>query len=360
MVFKHSIKNNEQFTHTSRKGNLLDLASGQQSLIEGTYDRVMTAGNKSCHIEGGTYTGAATPNCTFPAQCATIPVKRSHSDQGSYTLSVQGSQFRQISQNRDCQLRPYTGYGTQQILFFTPYRAVTQHFLQTSIYLTQLLLKPINMKLDSLRYWRLGCTQPVFLSNQHAHHLIPASDQSSKRLSLRIRKRTGKRADCLSKMSQNLSIQSIGFGQFAGGSGKISYLSGVDNHDRQTGNSQSRDHRKFQPTGCFKKHQSGMKLGNLFDKLLNTLLGIGNLPLPVRGTDSNIQPRLGNVDANEKRFLIHYNLLAYFIALPCTIRAWLALTTVRAFSQDGVATLAFLRSIVTQEVSVCHTTDNYD
>ena len=110
MVFKHSIKNNKQFTHTSRKGNLLGFASGQQSLIEDTYDRVVTAGNQSCHIKGGAYTGAATPNCTFPTQSTTIPVKRSHSDQGSYTLSVQGSQFRQISQNGDCQLASYSGY----------------------------------------------------------------------------------------------------------------------------------------------------------------------------------------------------------------------------------------------------------
>ena len=32
---------------------------------------------------------------------------------------------------------------------------------------------------------------------------------------------------------------------------------------------------------------------------------------------------------------------------------------VESLFQDGVATLAFLRSIMTQEVSACHTTDNY-
>ena len=66
--------------------------------------------------------------------------------------------------------------------------------------------------------------------------------------------------------------------------------------------------------------------------------------------DSDISRRPGNVDANERKSLIHYHLLKYIIALPCTIRAWLALTTVRAFFQDGVATLAFLQPIVTQEV----------
>ncbi len=101
-----------------------------------------------------------------------------------------------------------------------------------------------------------------------------------------------------------------------------------------------------------------MKLGNLFDKFLNTLLGISNLLLLASGTDSDIEPCFGN-DANEV-ILIHYNLLEYFIALPSTIRAWLALTTVRVFFQDGVATLALIRPIVTQEVSVCHTTYNYD
>jgi len=79
MMFKHSIKDNEQFTHTSSKGNLLGFTCGQQLLIGGTYDRVMTAGYQCSHIEGGTDTGAATPNCTFPAQGTTIPVERSYS-----------------------------------------------------------------------------------------------------------------------------------------------------------------------------------------------------------------------------------------------------------------------------------------
>ena len=92
-MFKHSIQDNEQFTHTSSKGDLLGFVSSQQSLIEDTYNRVMTAGYQCSHIEGGTDMGAATPNCTFPAQCTTIPVERSYSGQCSYTLSIQGSQF---------------------------------------------------------------------------------------------------------------------------------------------------------------------------------------------------------------------------------------------------------------------------
>lgn len=126
-MFKHSIKDNEQFTHTSSKGDLLGFTSSQQSLIEGTYDRVMTGGYQCSHIEGGTDTGAATPNCTFPAQCTTIPVERSYSSQCSYTLSIQGSQFRQVGQEGDCQLRPYTRHRSQQVFLFTPYRAVMHH-----------------------------------------------------------------------------------------------------------------------------------------------------------------------------------------------------------------------------------------
>jgi len=95
-MFKHSIKDNEQFTHTSSKGDLLGFTCCQQPLIEGTYDRVMTAGYQCSHIEGGTDTGAATPNCTFPAQGTTMPVERSYSSQCRYTLSIQGSQLRQV------------------------------------------------------------------------------------------------------------------------------------------------------------------------------------------------------------------------------------------------------------------------
>jgi len=230
--------------------------------------------------------------------------------------------------------------------------AVMQHLLQASIYLIQFLLEPGDMSLDSLVYWWSGRIQPVFLSNQHAHHLIPASYQSGKSLSLRVRKGTWSGANRFSKTSQDLGIQSIGLGQLSGGFGKIPYLSGVDNYDRQTGGSQSSDHRKFQPARCFKEHQSRVKVSKLVDQALNTLLGVSNLPLLAGGADSDIQPCLGDVDSDESGFLIHYNLLEYFIALPCTIRAWLAMATVRAFFQRGAATLAFSRSLVTQKVSV--------
>ena len=103
--------------------------------------------------------------------------------------------------------------------------------------------------------------------------------------------------------------------------------------------------RTYTPEQIIKKHESGMKLANLACKFLNTLLGIVNLPLLARGAGSDIQPCLGNVDANERVSLSHYNLLEYIVtALPCTIRAWLALTTVRAFFLKGVATLALVRS----------------
>jgi len=316
IMFKHSIKDNEQFTHTSSKGDLLGFTCCQQPLIEGANDRVMAGGYQYSHIEGGTDTGAATPNCTFPAQGTTIPVQRSYSSQCSYTLSIQGSQFRQVGQEGDCQLRPYTRHRSQQVFLFTPYRAVMQHLLQASIYLIQFLLEPGDMSLDSLVYWWSGRIQPVFLSNQHAHHLIPASYQSGKSLSLRVRKGTWSGTNRFSKISQDLGIQSIGLGQLSGGFGKIPYLSGVDNYDRQTGGSQSSDHRKFQPARCFKEHQSRVKVSKLVDQALNTLLGVSNLPLLAGGADSDIQPCLGDVDSDESGFLIHYNLLEYFIALP--------------------------------------------
>lgn len=163
MLFKHSIKNNKHFAHASCKFDLLGFTGGQQLLIKTTYDRVITTGNQCCPVESGTYTGATTPNSTFPSQCTTVPVERRHSNKGSYTLSVQGSQLSPISQNVNCQLRFYTGYGTQQVVLFSRHTKLLHSvLLQISIYLTQLLLKPIDMKLDSLTYRRSGCAQPIF------------------------------------------------------------------------------------------------------------------------------------------------------------------------------------------------------
>ncbi|MBA7589875.1 hypothetical protein ES708_31968 [subsurface metagenome] len=230
-------------------------------------------------------------------------------------------------------MRPYTRHCSQQVFLFTPYGAFMEGFIQASIHLIQLLLEPGNVSLDSLAHWWSGRIQPVFLGNQHAHHLSPASYQSGKSLSLRVRKGTWSGTNRFSKISQDLGIQNISLGQLSGGFGKIPYLSGVDNYDRQTGGSQSSDNTKFQPARCFKEHQSRVKVNKLADQALNTLLGVSNLLLLTCGADSDIQPCLGDVDSDESGFLIHYNLL--FIALPCTIRAWLALATVRAFFQKG-------------------------
>ncbi|MBA7589308.1 hypothetical protein ES708_31390 [subsurface metagenome] len=222
-------------------------------------------------------------------------------------------------------------------------------FIQDSIHFIQLLLEPSNVSLDSLAHWWLGRIHPVSLGNHHAYHLSPARYQSGKSLSLRVRKGTWSGTNRFSKISQDLGIQNISLGQLSGSSGKIPYLSGVDNYDRQTGSNQSSDNTKFQSARCFKEHQSRVKVSKLADQALNTLLGVSNLLLLTCGADSDIQPCLADVDSDESGFLIHYNLLDYFIALPCTIRAWLALATVRAFfHRRGAATPAILRSPVTQ------------
>lgn len=112
-----------------------------------------------CHIQGSTYVRTSAPNCAFSPQCTTVPVERGNSDQSGDTLAVQSSQFRQISQNGDYQLRPHARHGTQQVLLFPPYRAVTQCLLQFLVYLHQFLLKPIDVKLNSLAYQRSGGVQ---------------------------------------------------------------------------------------------------------------------------------------------------------------------------------------------------------
>jgi hypothetical protein len=159
-------------------------------------------------------------------------------------------------------------------------------------------------------------------------------------------------------MSQNQSIQSIGFNKFAGGSSEVSYPCGIDYKNRQIGNSQSGNRREFQTTGCLKKHQSGMKLSNLLDNYQDALLNIVNLLLLFRGMDSEIQSHLGYLDANERKFLDHYSLIAYLIALPYTVRVWLTMAVVRVFFQKGFLTL--VRSVMTQEASVCYIIYNFD
>ena len=52
-MFKHGIKNNEQFTHTSGQGYLFDFTSCQQSLTEGADYGIVATGNQFCLYQGG-------------------------------------------------------------------------------------------------------------------------------------------------------------------------------------------------------------------------------------------------------------------------------------------------------------------
>jgi hypothetical protein len=99
-MFEHRNEHREQFSHTRGEGDLLGFAHAAEPLIEGADHRVEAGGDNRIHVQHGPDLRTPAPHRPPPAQCPTIPVERGHADQRGDLLMGQGTQFRQIGEQR--------------------------------------------------------------------------------------------------------------------------------------------------------------------------------------------------------------------------------------------------------------------
>lgn len=148
-MFKHSVKNNEKFTHASGNGNLLRLTCYAKMLVEPSDDGVTAGSHQSSHIKGCTYRSTSSPDSAFTSHSATITVKRSNTYQSSYLSTVQCSHFRQFSQQGGREDRPNPRNTSQQIVLLSPDRASLDALSQFIVDVGQFLFQPLDV---GLRY----------------------------------------------------------------------------------------------------------------------------------------------------------------------------------------------------------------
>src|SRR4030042_630374 len=82
---------------------------------------------------------------------------------------------------------------------------------------------------------------------------------------------SGNRLHQLSKLSQNFCINGIGLGQLTYAAGKISYLSRIDNDNRQVCLQQFGNNGSFVASGCFKDNKSDVMIFEALTKLAMTI-----------------------------------------------------------------------------------------
>ena len=105
IISDHDIEDGEQLAHTGSEGHLLGLASGTQTLVEGSNHRVEAGGYESGHEESGPYLSTAAPDGSLTPQGPAVSIEGSHSNQSCDLTAVEGPQLRQVGQEGGAKYR---------------------------------------------------------------------------------------------------------------------------------------------------------------------------------------------------------------------------------------------------------------
>lgn len=156
--------------------------------------------------------------------------------------------------------------------------------------------------------------ESVLLHGDHLNQLAASGHESTQILLVFVWKEPGLRAQNLSKLSQNICIESIGFGESSCGLGKVSDLAGVDENYRQLGFSQSCNHIGFVASGSLNEDLFGRKSEEALGKGLDACFVVV-LPevLPFRPY-TDVELIFGYVYADEARLYFHDGVTIPFLA----------------------------------------------
>ena len=120
IISDHDIEDGEQLAHTGSEGHLLGLASGTQTLVEGSNHRVEAGGYESGHEESGPYLSTAAPDGSLTPQGPAVSIEGSHSNQSCDLTAVEGPQLRQVGQEGGAKYRAHPRSTPQQVVFGSP------------------------------------------------------------------------------------------------------------------------------------------------------------------------------------------------------------------------------------------------
>lgn len=302
----HGIQDGEQFSHTSHQSHFERLALIDKVLEMCPNNWIETAGRKSSHVKGVAYTSSPTPNGPFSTHPAAIAIERSHAHQGGDLLAIELSQFRQLGQQCDGCDWANAGYGTEQVFFFPPDRALPKLVVQILIDLTQFLLQPVNMFLEMRTNRPMRRVHAIFLGNQHFNELATADKQCLQLECLFIRQVSRFRMHGFTKMGQHQGIDLVSFSQPPQRLGKGPGLPRVDHGHRQPCYSQGTRSRHFIPTCGFQYDQCRLKFGQFLHQVADPLGIVILLPTLICWPYRNIQMGFTYINSYVSRFIGGY------------------------------------------------------
>ena len=120
-----------------------------------------------------------------------------------------------------------------------------------------------------------------------------------------VRQGTHRRPDRLGEMSDRLGIQAVGLGQSAHRPREAADLARVDHRHRQGSRGQGRGEADLQAAGGLEHDQRRLKGEQALDQRRYLLLAVVDREALAGGAQVHLEPVLGDVDADEDRYLVH-------------------------------------------------------
>jgi hypothetical protein len=102
-------------------------------------------------------------------------------------------------------------------------------------------------------------------------------------------------------MGDRLGVQAVGLGQLAGGAGEGPHLARVDHRDRQAGGGQGRRKPDLHPAGGLEHDERRLEGDQTLDQRRHAPVVMVDGGALTRRTEVDVEPMLGNIDADEGR-----------------------------------------------------------
>ena len=124
------------------------LPCSAQAFVKDPHHRIASAGYQGSHVKCGAYGGPTAPDNSTAFECAAVAIERGDTDQGRDLLSIECSEFGQLSQQCAANDRADTGNAFKQILIGLPDRALADALIQVMIGSLELFFEPVDVSVD--------------------------------------------------------------------------------------------------------------------------------------------------------------------------------------------------------------------
>src|SRR3954453_22393503 len=155
------------------------------------------------------------------------------------------------------------------------------------------------------RRWRSGLGARCPLGYQHLEQLAPARHQGAQAAGGLVRQGSRGRPHRLGEAGDRLRVEAVGLRQPAGGAREGANLARIDDRDRQAGRGQGRREADLQPAGGLEHDERRRGGGQALDEPPHALVVVGGGEALAGGARVDVEPPLGDVDADEGGSLVH-------------------------------------------------------